>query len=435
MGVAIEKGDCLNGEEIYALAKRIFPICRSITGNGVRQTLSILKEYLPELNIYEVASGQQVFDWTIPDEWNVRSAKLEKLNGDVVLDFKETNLHLVNYSTAMDGVVSRSELFEHLHYREDMPDAIPYVTRYYNREWGFCLSANQAAQLTDDYYRVKIDTVIKPGAMTFADLVVPGESEEEILVSTYTCHPSMGNNEVSGIAVATFLAKYILSLPARRYTYRFVFVPETIGAVAYIAQHLQVLKERVKAGIILTCVGDNNAWSFLPSRLGTTYADKVARFVIDSMSDVVFSEYSFLQRGSDERQYCAPGVDLPVISLMRSKYGTYRQYHTSKDNLDFISPEGLYGGFLVNRKFVDVLEANCVPKHVVLCEPFLSSRGLRPQLTDGVMLEDWSQKISNVLAYADGNHDLIDMSRLLNTSIWDIKRIVDMLSDNNLLLK
>lgn len=422
------------GQKMYTLAKRLFPICRSITGDGVRETFAIIARELPGLQIYEVPTGTKCFDWTIPNEWNVKEAFIETLEGDRILDFAKTNLHLVGYSEPIDQIINRDDLEAHLHSRPDLPEAIPYITSYYKRNWGFCLSHNQRLMLKDSQYRVKIDSTLQPGSLSYADIVIPGETTEEILVSTYVCHPSMGNNEVSGIVVATYLARFIQSLSNRRYTYRFVFVPETIGAVAYISRNIDELKRNVIAGFIITCVGDDRNYSFMPSRKGNTIADRVARHILEQTLKEKYTTYSFLQRGSDERQYCSPGVDLPVVSIMRSKYGTYPEYHTSLDDINLISANGLFGGYIANRRCFECLEINEYLTATVLCEPFLSSRGLRPELLNGVELADWSKKISDILAYADGEMDMISMADIFKVSVFDLVPIVHKLKECGLLV-
>jgi aminopeptidase-like protein len=430
---AYEDSDAI-GRGMYCLAEELFPLCRSITGNGVRKTFSILARELPDLKVHEVPTGTQCFDWTIPNEWNVTEAYIAKLSGERVLDFRNNNLHLVGYSEPVDQIVSRTELDTHLYSRPDLPEAIPYITSYFRRNWGFCISHNERQLLQEPDYQVKIVSTIEPGSLTYADLIIPGESEEEILISTYVCHPSMGNNESSGIVVAAQLARFVQGMTKRRYTYRFVFVPETIGAVAYISRHLGALKGRVIAGFILTCVGDDRIYSFMPSRKGNSIADRVARHVLEQVMGVNYTAYSFLHRGSDERQYCAPGVDLPVVSVMRSKYGTYSEYHTSLDDMALISPEGLFGGYLANRRCLECLEVNETLKATVLCEPFMSPRGLRPPLVNGVVMSDWSRNVSNLLAYADGEMDLIAMADLFQVPIFELVPIVQKLKECELLI-
>jgi len=421
------------GDQIYALAKELFPLARTITGEPVRQTHEVLRRVIPELNTIEFPSGRRCFDWVIPDEWNVSAAYIETMDGQRVVDWADNNLHLVAYSTPMDGVVSRDDLLQHVHTRPDMPTAVPYVTSYYRQTWGFCLSAEQLKSLTQSQYRVVIRAEARPGSLTCGEILVPGETEDEILLHTYTCHPSMANNETSGMAVAAFCARHVLDLPRRRFSYRIVFAPETIGAIAYISANLDVLRQRVKAGFVLTCVGDDRAYSLMPARKGGVLAERVARHVLERVLHLPYDEYSFLQRGSDERQYCAPGVDLPVVSIMRSKYGTYPEYHTSHDDLSLISPAGLYGGFLCTKTAIDVLEANETLVSTVLCEPWLSPRGLRPPLVDGVSLVPWSALVSHVMAYSDGETDLLGIAEIIGCPIFDLAPIVATLKENGLL--
>ncbi|NCZ92337.1 MAG: DUF4910 domain-containing protein, partial [Actinobacteria bacterium] len=295
-------GDALaSGEEMHSFAQALYPICRSLTGDGVRKTLGLIKQILPELVIREVPTGTVAFDWTVPDEWNIRTAYIEDPGGRRIVDFAHHNLHVVGYSTPVDVTIDLEELQQHLHSLPDKPDVIPYVTSYYKRDWGFCLPHRLRETLAAGQYKVVIDADLKPGSLTYGELLIPGKSNDEVLFSTYVCHPSMANNELSGPVIATYLAKWITKIN-RNYTYRFVFVPETIGTVVYLSNLLNHLKKHVRAGFVLTCCGDEGRFSFMPSRTGQTYADKVARRVLAQHAPD-FIEYSFLQRGSDERQY------------------------------------------------------------------------------------------------------------------------------------
>lgn len=308
-------------EEMYELCERLFPICRSITGDGVRKTLQMLVEvYGNEINIHEVPTGTKVFDWTVPKEWNIKEAYIENSKGQRVIDFKNNNLHVVGYSLPVDKFVDLQELKSVVYTQPDQPDAIPYVTSYYKECYGFCMSQNQLDKLPEDTYHIVIDSELKEGSLTYGEIIIPGDTEEEVFLSTYICHPSMANNELSGPVVATFLAKWLNLLVKRRYTYRIIFIPETIGAITYLSKNLQYLKEHVIAGFNLSCVGDNRTFSYVESRYGDTLADKAAKNVL-SFYYPDYKTYSFLKRGSDERQYNAPGVDLPVCAICRSKYG------------------------------------------------------------------------------------------------------------------
>ena len=373
-------------EEMYELCERLFPICRSITGDGVRKTLQMLVEvYGNEINIHEVPTGTKVFDWTVPKEWNIKEAYIENSKGQRVIDFKNNNLHVVGYSLPVDKFVDLQELKSVVYTQPDQPDAIPYVTSYYKECYGFCMSQNQLDKLPEDTYHIVIDSELKEGSLTYGEIIIPGDTEEEVFLSTYICHPSMANNELSGPVVATFLAKWLNLLVKRRYTYRIIFIPETIGAITYLSKNLQYLKEHVIAGFNLSCVGDNRTFSYVESRYGDTLADKAAKNVL-SFYYPDYKTYSFLKRGSDERQYNAPGVDLPVCAICRSKYGEYPEYHTSKDNLELISPEGLLGAYEVYQQCILSLENNYSYKINVLCEPQLGKRGLYPTTSQILLL-------------------------------------------------
>ena len=419
------------GKEIYAFAERLFPIHRSITGEGVRKTLRTIQEEIPELMIHEVPSGTQAFDWTVPPEWNIRDAYILAPNGEKIVDFQESNLHVVGYSTPVDQVFPLEELQEHLYTLPEQPDAIPYITSYYKRRWGFCLSHSQLKALKPGKYRVVIDSEFnESGSLTYGEVILPGSEKEEIFLSTYICHPSMANNEISGPVVTTFLSKW-LQTQKRKYTYRIIFIPETIGAIVYLSRNLMEMKANVIAGFLLTCVGDDKAYSYLSSRAENTLADQIALHVLEH-GHPQFKKYTYLDRQSDERQYCSPGVDLPVVSVMRSKYGTYPEYHTSLDNLDFISPSGLQGAYEVLQKCIVCLETNEKYQVTVLCEPQLGKRGLYPSLSTKKSTEK-VRDMRNFIAYADGTRTLLDIANKIEVPMWTLIPIAQRLKQEGLL--
>ena len=419
-------------DQIYELCCNLFPINRSITGEGIRKSLGILKKELPNLKIHEIPSGTECFDWVIPDEWNIRDAYIVDPSGKKIVDFKKNNLHVVGYSEPVDDVLTLDELSKKLYSLPEQPDAIPYITSYYKRDWGFCISDNEKRKLKDGKYKVFIDSKFTKGVMNYAELLIKGKSDDEVFFSTYICHPSMANNELSGPALTTYLAKYIQSLENKRNSYRLVFIPETIGSVAYLSKHINTLKERVIAGFNITCVGDNNNFSYLPSRNGNTLSDRVALHVLDHL-ELDYKKYSFLDRGSDERQYCYPGVDLPIASIMRSKYGTYDEYHTSLDDLNFISSEGLNGSYDTYIKVIECLEQNVRYKNKLLCEPQLSKRGLYPSLSTKESNQH-VETMMNLLTYFDGDTDLLLIAEKLDKPIWELTQIVKILKEHDLII-
>jgi aminopeptidase-like protein len=389
---------------MYDFAAELFPLPRSITGEGTRETLRRIRERLPGLRIHEVPSGTTVFDWEVPPEWNIRDAYVLNEAGQKVIDFQEHNLHVVGYSVPVDLEVTRDELDEHLHSLPDMPDAIPFVTSYYAPRWGFCLAHRDRKRLEDGTYRVVIDSTLEPGSLSYGELILPGREEREILLSTYVCHPSMANNELSGPVVVTELARWLTERTDRRYTYRIVFIPETIGSITYLSRNLEAMRRNTVAGFVVSCVGDERVYSFLESRLGDTLADRVTLQVMRHRVPG-FVHYDFFERGSDERQYCSPGADLPVVSVTRSKYREYPEYHTSLDDLSLITPAGLGGTLELYKAILLALERNYTYRTTMPCEPQLGRRGLYPTIHHpghkrGI------KDMMNLIMYSDGHHDL-----------------------------
>lgn len=418
---------------MYSLVKELFPICRSITGDGVRKTLRIIQREIPELKIFEVPTGTKVFDWIVPKEWNIKGGYIETLEGKKVIDFADTNLHVMGYSLPIDKIVSREELLEMCYTIPEQPDYIPYVTSYYKERSGFCLSEKQKQALTEDTYHVVIDSTLENGSLTYGELLIPGNSKDEIFLSTYVCHPSMANNELSGPAVAVELAKYILANKDRRYSYRIIFIPETIGSITYLSKNLDYMQKHVIAGYNISCVGDDRTYSYVESPYADTLADRVAQNVLN-FHYPEYKRYSFLHRGSDERQYCSPLVHLPLCAICRSKYEEYPEYHTSADNLNLVSPNGLYGAFEVYRKCIDLLESNYMYIVTTPCEPQLGKRGLYPTLSRRGSINE-TRSMTAFIAYADGKHDLVDISNRINVPIDRLLPIIKKLLDNDLIRK
>ena len=420
------------GEEIHNFAKELWPLNRSITGSGVRETLKQTQKILPNLKIHEVASGTQVFDWIVPKEWEVKEAWIKKPNGKKICDFSTNNLHLVGYSTPLHQKISKDELEKHLYSLPEQPNAIPYVTSYYKERWGFCISEFERKKLEDGDYEVFINSSLFNGSLTYGELVINGRLNDEIFISTYTCHPSMANNELSGLCVTTFLAKWVQDLKDLKYTYRIVFIPETIGSITYLSRNLNYLKKHVCAGFNVSCIGDNRAYSYLPSRQGNTISDKVAKHVLKFI-DPNYKAYRWADRGSDERQYCAPKIDLPIASIMRTKYGQYDEYHTSLDDLvSVVTPEGLAGGFNALRRSIETLERNGYPTTTVFGEPQLGKRGLYPTLSKKNSASE-IRLMMNLITWSDGKNSLLEIAELCDVAIWELYPFLDKLISHNLL--
>ena len=419
------------GLRMYELAGRLFPICRSITGDGFRRSLDMIRQEVPGIEVFEVPSGTQVFDWTVPKEWNIRGGWIRTQKGDTVIDFRDCNLHVLGYSLPIHRVVTREELLAHVYTQPEQPDWIPYVTSYYKERWGFCMSERQKERLTDEAYEVCIDSTLEDGSLTYGELILPGETADEIFFSTYLCHPSMANNELSGPCVQTELIRYVSRLPRRRYTYRFVFIPETIGSITYLSRHLEAMQQHVKAGFVLSCVGDDRTYSFVSTKYADTLADRVLENVL-RFHYPQYIRYSFMKRASDERQYGSAGVDLPVCAFCRSKYHEYPEYHTSADNMELICPEGLQGSLEVMVKVVNALEHNAYYQMTCKCEPQLGKRGLYPTISQKGTYSD-VRAMQHFTAYADGRNDLIGISNILDIPVDVLIPIKDKLMEHHLL--
>jgi aminopeptidase-like protein len=401
----------LSGESapinLHDLVRTLFPIPRSITGAGTRKTLDILRQHIP-LSIEEVASGTPVLDWEVPLEWNIRSATLRTLDGRCLVDFGTNNLHVVGYSRPVHEVVSREELARHVHTLPDQPDLIPYRTGYFSGDWGFCLSHNLWLTMQDDFYRIDIDSDLKAGSLTYGELFLPGQAEQEVLITAHICHPSLANDNLSGIAVATALAMRQAE-QQRRLGYRFLFIPATIGAIAWLARN-EPLLERIKYGLVLTCIGDSGPFHYKKSRSDAAIDRAVAHVLRYSGHDhaiIPFNPY-----GYDERQFCSPSFDLPVGCLMRAVHGTFSEYHTSADNLDFVKPEALDQSFALLAALLDQLDNNrTYARTDGRGEPQLGRRGLYRAIAGQKEAGGASQlDLLWFLNLADGKHSLLDMA-------------------------
>jgi aminopeptidase-like protein len=395
--------------ELEQIFDRLWPLLRSITGEGLRTSLEILAEVVP-LERIEVPSGTQVFDWSIPPEWRVRAAYVVAPNGERILDVADHTLHLLNYSTQFRGKLSRSELDEHLYSLPEQPQAIPYVRSYYEPRWGFCLPHEQRMALPDGDFEVVVDTEHFDGALSIGEVILPGDERDEVLLSTNLCHPSLANNELSGPLVAAYLYRRLAALPHRRYTYRFVFLPETIGSLAYLSLRGDHLRERVVAGYVITCVGLDTQCVYKRSRRGDSLADRVALHALAERGQPFTDLHFFPDDGSDERQYCSPGFDLPLGSLMRGMYASYPEYHTSLDNKALISFPALQETIDIYEQVLRVLEANRHYRRVLpQGEPNLGRRGLYPTLAIRYSNEPRSALLW-LLNYADGKNDLLTIA-------------------------
>ena len=421
----------MNGSQLLEFIKLVWPLNRSITGKGTLETLKFIKSAVPECNILSVPSGTRCFDWEIPLEWNVNSAYIIDPLGDKFIDFKDNNLHLVGYSEPVQCKMSLAELNPHLFSLPEQPDLIPYRTSYYDKSWGFCLTENMRKNLVEGEYSVYIDSTLQPGTLNYGEIFIQGKSKAEIVFSTYICHPSMANNELSGPAIAIGIADFLKKID-RYYSYRILFVPETIGVISYLSSNFSSLKDRTLAGYILTCLGDDEQWSFLPSRTGITLSDKVALRTLQQ-SKIDFTRYSFLDRGSDERQFCSPLIDLPFCSVMRSKYGTYDSYHTSGDDLNFISPRGLEKSLQFYMEVINSFERNRVPKSLIHCEPMFSKRKLRSNLGGARRLDSDSLNLSHVMALSDGSYDFEELAGILDLPLTTIQNLCENLVNHQLI--
>jgi len=418
------------GEEMHRLISALYPICRSITGNGLRHSLHILQRYVP-VKLHEIPSGTDVFDWTVPKEWNIRDAYIKDSQENRVVDFGRSNLHVVNYSVPVKARLSLSELKEHLFTLPDHPGWIPYRTSYYKETWGFCLSHTQLQQLQEGTYEVCIDSTLENGHMTYGDVFVAGKRADEILISCHLCHPSLCNDNLSGVAVAAFLARTLQEMDLN-YSYRFLFIPGTIGSIAWLCLNEEQVS-RVKHGLVLAGVGDAGNLTYKRSRRGTAEIDRAVAHVLKH-SACEFDTVDFSPYGYDERQYCSPGFNLPVGCLMRTPFGRYAEYHSSADNLDFVLPTSLADSFAKCLSVIFTLENNLTYRNQnPKCEPRLGKRGLYRSSGGSRLSETSELPMLWVLNLSDGNHSLLEIAERADLPFEAVKAAADLLQEHSLL--
>ena len=418
------------GSEIHKWASDLYPLCRSISGDGVRKTLAYLKNVFPELHVYEIPSGSTFFDWELPNEWNIQEAWIESEDGQRIVDFDNHNLHVVGYSEPVDTWLTLDQLQEKLYSREDLPDAIPYIASVYQRDWGFCISDKVRKNLQSGLYHCVIKSTLHKGALTFAEALLPGSDPREIVISTYADHPSMANNELSGPVVAAAIGRWLSSVD-RKYTYRILIAPETIGAIVNLSKYGEIFKERMLAGFVMTCIGDDRGSTVVHSPYENTLADRVANHVLKHTPGKT-SHFSFMNRGSDERQYCGPGMRLPMVTLCRTKFGEFPEYHTSLDNLkDVVTPNGLQGGFTLVCRCIEAIEVNGFWRAVLPCEPQMGKRGLYPNTMSHEIPID-TENLMNLLTYLDGTQDLLNVADRIGQPISYCYEMLKILKQHNL---
>jgi len=418
------------GNQMYEIIEKLFPICRSITGNGVRETLNIIKKYIP-IEIHEIASGTSVYDWEIPKEWNVKDGYIKNSKGEKIINFKKSNLHVMSYSIPINKKIKVDELKQHVYTLPKFSDRIPYITSYYEERWGFSMSHDQFLQLNEEEYEVVIDSSLEKGFLTYGELFLKGEITDEVLFSTYVCHPSMCNDNLSGISLLVFLARIIQKMNPR-FSYRFLFIPETIGAITWLKLNEQKT-EKIKYGLVATCVGDSGKSTYKKARNEDALINSIVeKVLIDSKESYEIS--SFYPIGSDERQFCSPGFNLPIGSLMRTPYLKFNEYHTSADNLDFVKSNALVDSLKKYLDVVYIIENNFIPKSLNLkCEPRIGKRK-KFRSTGGKMEPTTNEDaIFWILNFSDGNHSLLDISIKSKINFRIIKQVTDELIEDGFL--
>tara|TARA_Y100000389_G_scaffold205040_1_gene262341 strand:- start:5914 stop:7230 length:1317 start_codon:yes stop_codon:yes gene_type:complete len=416
--------------------KNMFQLCRSITGKGIKKSLFLIKKKFKDLKIYKIRSGTKVFDWKVPPEWNIKKAYIVDKNNNKIIDFKNSNLHIINYSKPIKITLNRDDLLKKIYSLPKQPNAIPYVTSYYKKNWGFCCTHKKKIEILKKYkkrdlFKVEIiSSFNNKGHLTYGELCLPGKSDQEILISTYLCHPSMANNELSGPIVSMSLIDYFAKKKLEK-TLRFLFIPETIGSISWISKNFNHIKNKIIGGYNISCIGDNRSHSFVESKLKKSIFDKIL-VKNYKKKKIKFKRYSFLKRGSDERQFNSPGVDLPFVTVCRSKFGEYKEYHTSLDNFSLVNVEGLLGGFrIVKSSIKDIIKLK-FPKSKVICEPHLSKYKLYNSINFKNQKNN-SINILNFLQYSDGTKSIKEISRIINLDYKECEKITSILKKNKLI--
>ena len=415
---------------MYAWMKDLFPYCRSITGKGIRDSLKYFEEINPEFKRIKFKTGQKVFDWIIPKEWNIRDAYIKHESGKAFAKFKDCNLNVVGYSKPINHKIPKKELLKKIYTLKNQPDSIPYVTSYYNEDWGFCMSENEKKKLPNGTFKVFIDSELKKGTLELSHALIKGKKKKEIFFSSYLCHPSMANNELSGPVVLNKLMQFVKeNFKKTNFSYRFVLLPETIGSISYLSKFKNYLKKNVICGYNLTCLGDNGNFSFIKSRKGNTIADIALKASLRESKK--FKEYSYLFRASDERQYCSPGIDLPMCSFSRSLH--FKEYHTNKDNLKIVSQKKLEESLEILKNIVVALELGLYPRTRILCEPNMGRRGLYPLISKkNNQTKDLKLRM-DIISYSDGLRNIFEICNLLKTPLSKVIKELKNLKMNKII--
>ncbi len=410
-------------------AKDLFPLCRSITGSGIQKSLRYFKKLNPEFKILKFKTGHKVFDWVIPKEWNIKDAYFKDSKGRKYCEFKKNNLHIVGYSEPINKKINKKNLLKNIYTQKNQPDSIPYVTSYYKKRWGFCMSEKNKKKLPNGPFHVFIDSNFKNGNLELIEALKKGKSKKEIFFSSYLCHPSMANNELSGPVILNAILYYIKSnYKNPKYSYRFVLLPETIGSISYLSKRIKILKKNMIAGFNLTCAGDERAYSYTSSRLGNTLSDDALQAALIGYKNL--KKYDFLHRGSDERQYCSPNVDLPVSTFSRSKY--YPEYHTDKDNFNLVTKKGLEDSLKVFTNIIDCFETSLFPKSQFFCEPNLGKRNLYPTISQKGIYNDIMLRM-DLFALSDGKTNIFQICKKIKRPLKDVYGELKILKDNKIL--